>query len=243
VLSRLEVAEDRGAEPRRPNAKRRAGAAGCIGAAALATAHAASASFTGSGTVNQAALTAGSVYLTAPSYSAAPVGGADTFVANRMQLAVTGLYPINPYRERVIDVKVAGNTNLASLSLASSTASPAADVADAATNGVGMLVDRCSTGWDEDNTDAANPTYTCSGSITTILGDENPYPFDTLANVTNDGATVTNDLTAGVLLTSNSINHLRFRFKLPSSSASATQGSSAVFTFTFDGTQRAGANK
>src|SRR6516165_5731653 len=94
----VEVAKrQRARGARRRDAKRLAGSVGCPGAAALVAAQAASASFTGSGTVAQSAnTTVGDLWLSVPSYGSDPgvgPGNSNTAVANRMQLAVNDLYP------------------------------------------------------------------------------------------------------------------------------------------------------
>lgn len=226
--------------PRARSARRVAGAAGCLGAAAVVAAKAASAGFTGAVAVDQTGLTAGNVYLEVPGYPAAPAGGQDTFVANRMELAVDGLYPLNTYRERVIDVKVAGNVDLATLTMSVVAQASNELVTDA--NGLGMIVDLCSTGWTEAGS-SPDYTYTCGGVRTELVGTEAGTP-DAIVDVAPNGTNPTvHSLTTGSLLTAGSVNHLRIRYKLAAAAPNALQGQSNVLTFTFDGTARAGTNR
>jgi len=225
------------------NAKRWAGAAGCIGAAAAIAAHAASANFSGGSNVDQSGATnAGNLYLTVP-------GAGST---NRMALTVDGLYPAaldnsTPWRERVVDVTNAGNLNLATYSITSQ-----ASASNALTNQTGqgllMIVDECSNTWTEGGT-VAEPTYTCGGggSRADVLGcatcgtSGTPVDYD-VGNGTSATTYTTNGspALANISTTAAAVNHLRFRFKLAWNAPSGAQGLSVNVTFTFDGTQRAG---
>jgi hypothetical protein len=224
------------------NATRIAGAAGCLGAAATLAAHAASATFQGPATVaQQSPVTAGNLYLTVPSYPGAPATN-NTAQANRMQLAVDGIYP-NAVFERALDITVAGSIDLSSMTVEVVAASNSPLVTDGSGNlandRLGMLVDMCSTDWTENLTDPSNPTYTCSGTRTQILGDDGTAPY-TPVQFAKNGTSPTTWTLAGAGLTSGTVNHLRFRFKLPQTAPNSLQGLSTTVTFTFDGTQRAG---
>jgi spore coat-associated protein N len=241
-----------------------AGTAGLIGAAAALAGHAAQATFKGTGQVVQgAATTAGSLYLSVPSYPNDPAGGgAGSFDANRMQLTVSNLQPDSVgtnVANRVLDVKVGGSLDLAGLSLTvhNVTANAAGDVMLKDTN-FGMIVDKCSVGWTPAGT--APTTYSCTGGTrTNIFGDDSnagftPYVLVAPVDRTTEADKVY-DLLAGdqagpsscanpcVSLTAGSVNHLRFRFKIYVNGDNAEQGGTATLQFTFSGTQRAGTNK
>ena len=230
-------------EPRR-NAKRLAGTAGCIGAAAALAAHAASATFRTSGTVSQGALAAGNVFLTIPTPGQGPPA------ANRMTLAVSGVYPANPWNERAVDVTNAGNLNLASFTISSQ-----ADASNplSATDGTGvvLIIDECPTSWTENTGVPTNPTYTCAGNANVdVLGCATcnsglPVDYAVAPNGTSSytWSTSGSPALANINRAAGAVNHLRFRFKLAGTAPNSAQGKSVNVTFTFDGTQRAGTSK
>jgi hypothetical protein len=224
------------------NAKRWAGAAGCIGAAAALAAHAANASFGGPATADQSAATnAGQLYLTVP-------GSGST---NRMTLTVDGLYPASsdnstPWRERVAEVTNGGNLPLATYTITTA-ASANNNLSNNPGNGLVMIIDECPTSWVEGGT-VAEPTYTCAGNAQVdVLGcdapcsDGFPLVYDVTTGTTpNTFSTAGSPALANIDLAAGHVNHLRFRFKLPYGASSGAQGLSVNVTFTFDGTQRAG---
>jgi hypothetical protein len=221
--------------------KRLAVSVSCIVAAAIVAMHAASASFSGGTAVNESSATiAGDLYLSAPSYPGTPSGGPTAFTANRMQLTVNDLGP-GVARERVIDISVAGNVDLASMKVNVS-ASDTSSLLLTQANALGIVIDRCSTEWTEAGS-SPDYTYTCSGSQNEIIGDGSTSPPGTTVAPTTNGTAKDHDLSSGVTLTAGAVNHLRVVFALPTAAPSNLQGVSVVLTFTFSGTQRAGTSK
>ncbi len=238
--------------PRRRNARRLAGTAGCLGAAAAIAAHAASANFTGATTpASTTSAQAGTVYLTIPSAGS----------TNRLALTVSGLFPAQSdstdagtapadqaWKQRVIEVTNAGNVDLATFSIGVQ-ADPGSSsnlVTGSASTGLVFIVDECSVAWTENLTDTNNPTYTCSGTRNDVLGTwtsgvaPTDYAITTsLQTWTTNGSPALSNIT----LTAGVTNHLRFRFKLGALASTNAQGTSAHVNFTFGGTARNGTNQ
>ena len=224
----------------RRNAKRLAGSVGCLGAAALVAAQAASASFSGSASVVQSAnTTLGDLYLSVPTYGSNP--GSAPPSANRIQLAVDSLYPGTIY-ERALDVTDAGSLALGSLTLtvsASGLTSPnGANIATDA-NGVKFWIQRCTADYTE-AVSGGEYSYACNGgSESVVFGTSNsPAKF-----AQADATCVATCTLSNINTAAGATNHLRISFKLMATVPTTTQGSSFTATLTFAGTQRAGTNK
>jgi len=236
---------------RHRKAKRIAGTAGCLSAAAALAGHAAYANFAGSSssTVSQGAVGAGDLYLSIPAQGN-PTGGAGTqaeFDGNEMTLAIADIYPnqLTTYRERPLDLKVAGNLTMNSMYLTVSVASDnAAGVNMLSDSNFGMILDMCDVDWKPSGS-TPDYTYSCSGTATLILGNDGACGglCANLIQPAPSGVTTTFDLTSYLAKSPNSVNHLRFRFKMAQGAANNDQGASASLNFTFDGTRRAAVNK
>ena len=235
----------RGNGPRGRSARRLAGTAGCLGAAAAIAAHSAGATFSGSGSVTQSpGSTAGDLYLTQPAYSHAP-GVSNTAVANRLQLAVDDLIPVsNTGRDRVVDITNAGDLNFASLTLTvnvTSSSSPNGGNIATDANGVKVWIQTCSTDYTEAGS-TPDYTYTCGGSASDVLGASTNY--GTYSNFAQAGsACLTGCTLSNLNLTAGAVNHLRFVFKISTSAPANVQASSFQATLTFNGTQRTATTK
>ena len=217
-------------------ARRLAGRAGCLGAAAAIAAHAASATFQGSGTATQSpGSAAGDVYLTIPS----------TGSTNRLALAVNGLFPAatdnsdvatagadKVWKERVVNVTNAGNVDLATFSVGvqADNTSSANLVTGSTATGLVLMIDECSQNWTEDLTDTNNPIYSCGGTRNDVLGARGNVggaPVDYAVTTSLQTWTTSGSPTlANISLTAGAVNHLRFRFKLAYAGVSAAQGTS-----------------
>ena len=101
-------------------------------------------------------------------------------------------------------------------------ASPSSALDTDATNGLQMVIDRCSSAWTEAGS-SPNFTYTCSGSTSTVQASR--AVIGTNLSLSNLTAT-----TAG------NTDHLRVRLTLPSSAGNSLQGQSSTLTYTFTGT-------
>jgi predicted ribosomally synthesized peptide with SipW-like signal peptide len=143
---------------------------------------------------------------------------------NRLAVNASGLVPGDTV-QRSFDLSNTGSQDLASVAL-TTTASPSSLLDTDTTNGLQMVVDRCSVAWTESGSPPAF-SYSCGGSTTTIL---------------TSRAVIQTSLTLPGLsaLTAGAADHLRLTLTFPSSAGSTFQGLSSTLTYSFLGTQRAG---
>jgi spore coat-associated protein N len=143
---------------------------------------------------------------------------------NRLTVNASGLVPGDTI-QRSFDLSNTGSQDLASIALTTS-ASPSSLLDTDATNGLQMVVDRCSVAWTESGSSPAF-TYTCGGSTTTIV---------------TSRAVIQSSLSLAGLsaLTAAGTDHLRVTMTFPSSAGATFQGLSSTLTYSFVGTQRAG---
>jgi spore coat-associated protein N len=147
--------------------------------------------------------------------------------ANRLTLGASGLAP-GDTMQRALDLSNDGSLDLASVSLAT-TASPSSALDTDATNGLQMVIDRCSAAWTESGSAPAY-TYTCSGSTSTVLASR---------AVIGSGLSLSN-LSA---TTAGNTDHLRVTLTFPSGAGNTLQNQSSTISYAFTGTQRAATNK
>jgi len=143
---------------------------------------------------------------------------------NRLTVNASGLVPGDTV-QRSFDLTNTGSQNLASVAL-TTTASPSSLLDTDTTNGLQMVIDRCSVAWTESGSSPAF-TYSCSGSTTTII---------------TSRAVIQSSLSMAGLnaLTAAGTDHLRLTLTFPSSAGATFQGLSSTITYSFLGTQRAG---
>ena len=144
---------------------------------------------------------------------------------NRLTVNASGLVPGDTV-QRSFDLANTGSQDLASVAL-TTTASPSSLLDTDTTNGLQMVIDRCSAAWTESGSSPAF-SYSCSGSTTTIITSR-PVIQTSLA-LSGLGA-----------LTGGGSDHLRLTLTFPSSAGSTFQGLSSTLSYSFLGTQRAGA--
>jgi hypothetical protein len=107
------------------------------------------------------------------------------------------------------------------------TASPSSLLDTDTTNGLQMVIDKCSQAW----TESGPPyTYTCGGTTSSVLASR-PVIGSNLS-LSNLGST-----TAGAT------DHLRVTLTLPSGAGNTLQNQSSTISYAFTGTQRAATNK
>src|SRR3954471_5844997 len=151
--------------------------------------------------------------------------GATGASTNRLNVDATAIAPGDTI-QRSVDLINQGTINLASASL--TTAATTSSVLDTdATNGLQMVIDKCSQAW----TESGLPyTYTCGGSTSSVLSSR---------AVIQTGVTLSNlsSITAG------STDHLRVTLTFPSGAGNSFQNKSSTIQYTFTGTQRAGTDK
>jgi len=153
--------------------------------------------------------------------------GATGASTNRLTVNASGLVPGDTI-QRSVDLIDGGNQNLSAITLTTS-ASPTSLLDSDATNGLQLVIDRCSAAWTEAGTNPAF-TYTCTGATTSVLA--------TRAVI---GSTlVLSNLTS---LTAGSTDHLRATLTFPATAGNTFQGLTSTITFAFNGTQRTATNQ
>ncbi len=190
--------------------------AALLGAAAAVAGLGTFATFTSAASAVQGNLTSGTVTI--------QLGAVGT--ANRLTTGATGVLPGDTI-QRAVDLINSGDSALASATL-TTTAAPSNLLSTDGTNGLQLVIDKCSVAWTEAN--APNYTYTCGGTTTTVLASRSVIG----ANValSNLGS-----LVAGVT------DHLRVTLSFPTTAPNTMQTLTTQITFAFTGTQRAGTSK
>src|SRR5207249_6733758 len=143
---------------------------------------------------------------------------------NSLNVDATAIAPGDTI-QRSVDLIDQGTINLASVTL--TTAASSSSVLDTdATNGLQMMIDKCSQAW----TESGPPyTYTCGGSTSTVLASRALIGSSiALSNLT---------LTAG------STDHLRVTVSFPSAAGNTLQNQSSTISYTFTGVQRNGTDQ
>jgi spore coat-associated protein N len=151
--------------------------------------------------------------------------GATGAPTNRLNIGASAIAPGDTL-QRSVDLINQGSLDLASITL--TTAATASSLLDTdATNGLQMVIDKCSVAW----TESGPPyTYTCSGSTSTVLASR-AVIGSTLA-LSNLGA-----------VTPGATDHLRVSLTLPGAAGNTFQNQSSTISYTFNGTQRTATNK
>jgi hypothetical protein len=153
--------------------------------------------------------------------------GATGAATNRLNVNATGLVPGDTI-QRGVNLINSGNQNLASITLTTA-ASPTSLLDSDATNGLQMVIDKCSVAWTEAGSSPAF-TYTCSGTTSSVLASR--AVIGSAIALSNLGST-----TAGAT------DFLRVTLTFPSGAGNTLQGLTSTITYTFNGTQRAATNQ
>ena len=149
--------------------------------------------------------------------------GATGASTNRMTVSATNLVPTDSYY-RSFDLINSGTKAFSAITL-TTTASPSSLLDTDATNGLQMVIQKCSVAWTE--TGGPPYTYTCGGTTTSVLA--------------STAVIATNIALSNITLTANTDNYLRVTLTLPSTAGNTFQGLSSTITFGFTATQRAAA--
>jgi predicted ribosomally synthesized peptide with SipW-like signal peptide len=153
--------------------------------------------------------------------------GATGAATNRLTVGASNIAPGDTI-QRSVDLINSGSIDLSGITLTTSATSSSLLDTDA-TNGLQMVIDRCSSTWTEGGTAPAY-TYTCSGTTSTVLASRAVVGSNlSLSNLSA--------LTGGVT------DHLRVTLTFPSAAPNSFQNQSSTIQYTFTGTQRAGTNK
>ena len=151
--------------------------------------------------------------------------GATGASTNRLNIDATAIAPGDTI-QRSVDLIDQGTINLASVTLTTSATTSSVLDTDG-TNGLQMVIDKCSQAW----TEAGPPyTYTCGGSTSSVLSSR---------AVIQTGVALSNlsSLTAG------NTDHLRVTLTFPSGAGNSVQNKSSTIQYPFTGTQRAATDK
>jgi spore coat-associated protein N len=151
--------------------------------------------------------------------------GATGASTNRLNVDANAIAPGDTI-QRSVDLIDQGTLDLASVTL--TTQATTSSVLDTdTTNGLQMVIDKCSQAWTESGPPYA---YTCGGSTSTVLSSR---------AVIQNGVTLSNlsSLAAG------NTDHLRVTLTFPSGAGNTFQNKSSTIQYTFTGTQRAATNK
>jgi spore coat-associated protein N len=153
--------------------------------------------------------------------------GATGSSTNRLNIAATNIAAGDTI-QRSVDLINSGSINLSAITL-TSTATTSSLLDTDATNGLQLVIDKCSVPWTEGGTAPAY-TYTCSGTTSSVLASH---------------AVIGSNLTLSSLasLTAGTTDHLRFTLTLPAAAPNTFQNQSSVIQYTFTGTQRAATNQ
>jgi len=153
--------------------------------------------------------------------------GATGAATNRLTVGASNIAPGDTI-QRSVDLINSGSIDLSGITLTTNATTSSLLDTDA-TNGLQMVIDRCSNAWTEGGTAPAY-TYSCSGATSSVLASR---------------AVVGSNLTLSSLaaLTNGVTDHLRVTLSFPSAAPNSFQNQSSTIQYTFTGTQRAGTNK
>jgi spore coat-associated protein N len=172
------------------------------------------ASFTSSATAGPLSVSSGTQSLSIPAAGS----------TNRMTVSASNIVPGDTI-QRAVNLTNNGNVNLGSITLTS--AASVSSVLDTdGTNGLQIVIDKCSVAWTEGGTNPAY-TYTCGGTTTSVLASR--AVIGSSIALSNLAAT-----TAG------STDFLRVTLSFPTGAGDSFQTKSSTINFTFNGVQRAG---
>ncbi len=156
---------------------------------------------------------------------------------NRMSVAATGVLPGDTV-SRAVDLTSTSTDALASVKLTTTAPVTSSTLNSDATNGLQLLIQRCSVAWTEtaNTSPQTGYSYTCSGTTTTVLGSASTPVIQTATSFSGLAAT------AGPGNLTPTMDHLVVTTTLPSATthAQVPQGSQSVIVFTFDAAQRTG---
>ena len=153
--------------------------------------------------------------------------GATGAATNRLTVGASNIAPGDTI-QRSVDLINSGSIDLSGITLTTNATTSSLLDTDA-TNGLQMVIDRCSNAWTEGGTAPAY-TYSCSGATSSVLASR---------------AVVGSNLTLSSLaaLTNGVTDHLRVTLSFPSAAPNSFQNQSSTIQYTFTGTQRAATNK
>jgi predicted ribosomally synthesized peptide with SipW-like signal peptide len=150
--------------------------------------------------------------------------------ANRLTVNATGIAP-GDTMQRAFQLSNSGTIDLAGAPTLTTTASPSSLLDTDGTNGLQLVIDKCSVAWTEAGTAPAY-TYTCGGTTTSVL-----------ASRAVIGSSLALSNLADLVTAGSGPDYLRLTLTLPSGAGNTFQNLTSTLTYTFNGTQRAATNK
>jgi spore coat-associated protein N len=156
---------------------------------------------------------------------------------NRMSVAATGVLPGDTVA-RAVDLTSTSTDALGSVKLTTTAPVTSSTLNTDATNGLQLLIQKCSVAWSEtaNTSPQTGYSYTCSGTTTTVLGSASTPVVQTNTSFSGLAAT------AGPGNVTATMDHLLITMTLPAATieSQVAQGSQSVIVFTFNATQRTG---
>ena len=154
--------------------------------------------------------------------------GSTGAATNRLNVGASGLAPGDTV-QRSVDLTNSGSIDLASVTLTTSAPTTTSLLDTDATNGLQMVIDKCSQAWTEAGTAPAY-TYTCGGTTSSVLASR---------------AVIGSNLSLSNLVatTPTQTDHLRVTLTLPAGAPNTLQNQSSTIVYAFTGTQRAATSK
>lgn len=180
-----------------------------LGAAASVASLATFASFTSATSAQAQSLTSGTVSITLGT-------------ANRLTVGASNLVPGDTL-QRAVDITNNGSAGTSSVGSITLTTTGSGTLLDTdATNGLQMVIDKCSVAW----TESGPPyTYTCGGTTSSVLASRAVVGSNiALSNMS--------------AITAGNTDHLRVTLTLPSGAGNTFQGLSDTLNYTFTANQR-----
>ena len=153
--------------------------------------------------------------------------GATGASTNRLTVNATGIAPGDTI-QRSVNLINQGTLDLSSITLTTNATTSSALDTDVS-NGLQMVVDKCSSPWTEAGTSPAF-TYTCSGTTSTVVA----------SRAIIGSAIAMSNLSS---LAAGATDNLRVTLTLPASAGNTFQNLSSTVSYTFNGTQRAATDK
>jgi len=153
--------------------------------------------------------------------------GATGASTNRLNVDASSVAPGDTI-QRSFDLINQGSLDLSSITL--TTTAPSSSLLDTdATNGLQMVIDRCSNAWTEAGSSPVF-TYTCSGSTSTVLASRAVIGTNlSLANL--------------AALSAGATDHARLTLTLPTTADNSFQTKTSTVQYSFTGTQRAATSR
>lgn len=147
---------------------------------------------------------------------------------NRLSLGATSIAP-GDTMQRAVTLTNTGSVDMLASTVNLTTTAAVSSILDTdSTNGIQLVIDKCSVPWTESGTAPAY-TYTCSGATSSVLTNRPVIQTNTaLANLTTNAATP---------------NYLRVTTSLPTAAGNAFQNQTSTINYLFAGTQRNGTDR